>query len=120
MLGGYPRVSRHTEQLETDKAKLDWGLFVGIVEAGRVSDDQILWRVDRDRALEHPIIPQPPPNTELGGVSGGTVIALLERGGVHYWGLAGIVSEASAQLELVVAKRADFIREDGRIHRAIV
>jgi hypothetical protein len=120
LLAGYPRISRVTQTVTQNIGRLEWGLFTVIGLAGRVSDDQISWMVERERNVPHPTIPDPPPNAELGGISGGPVIGLFERRGIHYWGLSGIVSEASAQLERVVSKRADFIRDDGRIDRAIV
>ena len=55
------------------------------------------------------------PNTDLGGISGGPVIAAIESPSfLISYRLGGIVSEASSELEKVFAKRADFIREDGR------
>lgn len=103
-----------------DTIGLDRGLFVGLVTAGRVSMDQISWTADRNHLVPHDSIPELPRNAELGGISGGPVIALLERNGVHYWGLVGIISEASAQLEHVIAKRADYINSDGTISKLIV
>jgi len=120
LLGGYPGISRDVRTAETNTIELDWGLFVGLVTAGRVSLDQVSWTVDRNHLVPHDSIPALPRNADLGGISGGPVIALLERNGVHYWGLAGIISEASAQLEHVIAKRADYINADGTISNRIV
>ncbi len=52
-------------------------------------------------------------------VSGGPVLRVGETpsGNVGFR-LAGIISEARPEYEFVVAKRADFIREDGTIMRA--
>ncbi len=120
LLGGYPRIVRVVKAASANRGEVEWGLFTVIGIAGRVSDDQISWMIDRDKNVPHPTIPEPPPNAELGGISGGPVISLLHKNGFHYCGLAGIVSEASAQMERVVAKRADFIRADGKIDRRIV
>ena len=120
LLGGYPGINREVRQLQHDTIGLDWGLFVGLVTADRVSLDQISWRVDRSHLVPNDEIPDLPKNADLGGISGGPVIALLERGGVHYWGLAGIVSQASAELENVIAKRADYICVDGTIANPVI
>lgn len=55
----------------------------------------------------------------LGGLSGGPLIAWFERPKTYlsYFSLAGVIKEASAELEYVVASRSHFIRPDGRIER---
>ncbi|MEZ5998058.1 MAG: hypothetical protein R3B98_05135 [Hyphomonas sp.] len=119
LLAGYPGISRQSKYVSANKGAIEWGLFTAIGISGRVTDDQILWRVARENTVPHPTIPDLPLNAELGGISGGPVISLMERGGVHFCVLSGIVSEASAQLELVVAKRADFIQANGKIDRRL-
>lgn len=64
--------------------------------------------------VESSEIPTMPPNTDLGGISGGPVITVLESPSYFVsYRLSGIVSEASAELEKVFAKRVDFIKSDG-------
>ncbi|WP_341197671.1 hypothetical protein [Hyphomonas chukchiensis] len=118
LMAGYPALVRLTKGVVQNVGIIEWGLFTVLGTAGRVSDEQISWMIDRERNVKHPTIPDPPPNAELGGISGGPVISLLERRGVHYWGLSGIISQASAQLERIVAKRADLIAADGKIDRS--
>jgi hypothetical protein len=119
LMGGYPRIVRVTHSPTPAIGAIEWGLFTVIGVAGPVSDEQISWRIARENNIKHPTIPDPPPNVDLGGISGGPVIGLFGTG-FHYWALAGIVSQASAQLEKVVAKRADYIREDGKIDRSFI
>lgn len=120
LIGGYPRISRLPINTAPAPAVMEWGLMTILGVAGRVSRDQIHWMIDRAHNIEHDTIPELPPNAELGGISGGPVIALLERGPLQYWGLAGIVSQASAQFERVVAKRADYIQSNGKIDRLLI
>ena len=120
LIGGYPRISRKPKTLDGEMASMEWGLLTILGIACRVTEEQIAWMVDHDSDVPHPTIPAPPPRAELGGISGGPVITLLDRNGIHYWGLAGIVSQASAELERVVARRADYIRANGRIGRIII
>ena len=55
----------------------------------------------------------------LARVSGGPLIAWFERPETYlsYFSLAGVIKEASAELEYVVASRSHFIQLDGRIER---
>jgi hypothetical protein len=55
-------------------------------------------------------------NDRLGGISGGPLIGWFETPDhlAHYV-LAGVISEAHQELENVVARRADFISDDGSI-----
>lgn len=113
MLSGYPAFSR-----EVGEDSIGFGMFTAIGMARRVTDRQITWVPDReDRAIDLPGITPLPPQSELGGISGGPVLAWYENAGVWfaYYSLAGIITEANALTECVVASRADYIRDDGSI-----
>ena len=116
-MGGFPRIVRTTKKDLPTEVEIEWGLFTVLGIAGRVSSEQISWMIEREANVPHPTIPEPPQNADLGGISGGPVIALLHRNGLHFWGLSGIVSQASAELERVVAKRADYIGAEGKIDK---
>ncbi len=56
--------------------------------------------------METSDVPSLPPNTDLGGISGGPVITVMKSPSyLVSYRLGGIVSEASAELEKVFAKR---------------
>jgi hypothetical protein len=116
LLGGFPGGARMT----ISPLEVSLGLFFAMGIAKTVSDDQITWKIDREYALERPDRPTLPPNYELGGISGGPLLSQFDsKAGLVTHRLAGIITEASARLEYVVAKRADMIREDGTIYRSL-
>jgi hypothetical protein len=49
----------------------------------------------------------------FGGMSGGPVVAVFDRGPIFSCGLSGVIYELHQGFEIVKAARADFIREDG-------
>jgi hypothetical protein len=108
LLAGYPGADRREPRPNT----IEWGLFPALCIARRVVDDQITWHAERTNE----IVTDLPPNHPLGGISGGPLIGLFE-GPSHFahHTLSGIISEANEALEYVVARRADFIHEDGSI-----
>ena len=113
-LGGYPGQDRRpVARLENT-----WGLFTAMGIARSVSHDQITWIIPREDEFVVPARHPLPLNYELGGISGGPLISSFESpAGIFSYRLAGIISEAQAQLEYVVAKRADLINADGSIQR---
>lgn len=96
---------------------IEWGMLGVVGIARRVSDDQITWMPDHDFHIPVPNVPALTKNKNLGGISGGPLIAWFEKpdSQLAYFSLAGIVKEASAELEYVVATRSHFIGPDGRI-----
>lgn len=110
MLAGYPAIERR----ELGKQRFEFGFFTALGIANTVSDEQITWVPDRANNVGN--LPVPPPNYDLGGISGGPVIGLFESPN-HFvtYRLSGIISQAMSALDKIVAKRADFIRADGTI-----
>ncbi len=114
MLCGYPGQDRK----ELPSLNVEWELFTALGVARRVNANQITWVPDREHNVPTDDMQTPPPNKDLGGISGGPLIAWYEKaGGMTYYSFAGVVVEASAALENVVAIRAEFIRPDGTIGR---
>lgn len=111
MLAGYPG----TERIHSD-GSINWGLFTCLGVAKVVSADQITWAAEREYDMPIDGIPSLPANADLGGISGGPLVGWFETdSGLTHYRLCGIISQASAMLENVVAKRAEFIRPDGTI-----
>lgn len=108
MLAGYPGVDR----LQPKSLEVSWGLFTALGIARRVIGPQITWVVERDQGSG-----DLPPNHHLGGISGGPLIGWFESANhLTQYVLCGIIAEAHQQLENVVARRADFIADDGTIY----
>jgi hypothetical protein len=91
-----------------------FGPFSALGIASAVGLDQATWRISRDHLVNAPNTM--PAGFDLGGISGGPMLAVRENpNGLVVFRLAGIISESQSELEYVVAKRADFIQDDGRI-----
>ncbi len=110
MIGRYPGIERRV----IDTRNISFGLFAALGIARTVSDDQISCLFEREYLVETSDIPSFPPNIDLGGISGGPVITVMESPSyLVSYRLGGIVSEASVELEKVFAKRVDIIKDDG-------
>lgn len=113
MLGGFPGLERR----EAEQMQVGWGLFTAIGIVRRLNERQITWVPDHENHMPVDGIPDLPPNRELGGISGGPVIAWFEKAGglLSYCSLAGIIVQANSDLELVVARRSEYINSNGKI-----
>ncbi len=114
MLGGYPGQERD----EFKPLNVMFGLFTALGVAKTVTDDQVTWIVDREFEVESIGVPSMPPHYVLGGISGGPLITAIEKPlNFVTFRLGGIISEAHAGFEYVIAKRGDLIQPDGAIAR---
>jgi hypothetical protein len=108
MLAGYPGGDRR----QLSPTAVEWGLFTALGIARTVISHQITWVAERNAD----IITNLPLQHRLGGLSGGPLIGIFERpGGPMQFALSGIISQAHQELENVIARRADFINDDGSI-----
>lgn len=105
------------DRRELPNRQISWGMLGVVGISRRVSVDQFTWAPDHNCHIPVSGVPQLPRNKNLGGISGGPLIAWFEspKTNFTYFSLAGVVKEASAELEYVVATRSHFIRPDGRI-----
>jgi hypothetical protein len=72
-------------------------------------------RFQREGWVVRPDYPPPPPGTAWGGLSRGPLFALFENP-VVYWRLVGVISEfPSHDIELMIAKPAGRIGQDGSV-----
>jgi hypothetical protein len=113
LLGGYVGQERR----EVSPSIVEWGMLGAVGVARRVSEKQITWSPDREHHIDVLGLPPLPPHKDLGGISGGPLIALFEKanGQLAYHSLGGVIVEANPQIENVVAIRSEFIREDGTL-----
>jgi hypothetical protein len=120
MIAGFPG----GERIGSNDFTVDFGLFTAIGIARRVTDQQITWLLEREFLLANAKIPDPPPEYDLGGISGGPLISWFEsENGICHHCLSGIVVEHPDYknnphvpvVERLVAVRADAIAESGKI-----
>lgn len=117
MLAGYPGIERDARSKE-----VTFGLFTALVIARAVTDKQITWLIERERHVANFEIPLLPLEYGLGGISGGPLISWFESDlHISTYALSGIITEHpdyennEFSVERVVAVRADFIQDSGRI-----
>ncbi|HVN00648.1 MAG TPA: hypothetical protein VMT68_10575 [Caulobacteraceae bacterium] len=113
MLAGYPARMRWRPAA----GQLMFVPWVVLSVARGVSDDQITWRFASEYLASTPLYPVPAEEAfQLGGISGGPVLRVGESpSGIVAYRLARIISEARPEYECVIARRADYVREDGSI-----
>jgi len=113
MLAGWPGGGR----TELGPRDVEFLGFYALGIAQTVNHDQITFQVSR----EHDVAPagrRMPGGYDLGGISGGPMIATFERGNFVTFRLCGIIVDGWAEAEYLVARRAEFIQADGSISRS--
>lgn len=111
VFAGWPGCERHiTPDIVTG------GAWTGIARA-QVSGDIITIDIDHSQGLLSPVpgVPPPPPNYEVGGISGGPLMTILPRDRGFDWRLGGVMIQGTAAWDIVRAVRADAIAADGSI-----
>ena len=120
MISGFPAV----ERIESKDFAVNFGLFTAIGVARTVTEKQITWLLEREFQLAKARVPAPPPEYDLGGISGGPLISWFESPNhVSHYCLSGIVIEHPdykndkdmRPIERLIAIRADSIAESGKI-----
>lgn len=111
MLAGYPG----EDWSYAGPREVCWGLFTAIGTVRTINHDQISWMPDHAHNVPARDIPTLPPNKELGGISGGPLIAWFEQSTISYPVLAGVVSEAQASFDYVISRRLDIARLNAKI-----
>lgn len=121
MIAGYPAGAR----AQTENLNVCFGLFTALGVARTVTDRQVTWLSEPEFQLAGGTIETPPPQYDLGGISGGPVISWFESGHlVSHHRLSAIVTEHPdyagnhdiPPIERLIAIRADAISETGKIY----
>ena len=113
--GGFPS----TETCLISSKEFSFGASVGHGFVSSVSEKNVSSRIERDDGLIGVLGKGvPPEHYNFGGLSGGPMLTVIERDGASSLALAGVITEASRGLELIVARRAHFILPNGKLNRA--
>lgn len=107
--GGYRGQDR--EQLAD---RLGLGFMGGVGTATAVTEDRVTIQFEREEWVHSVTLQEPAPNSPWGGASGGPVFALVQNG-IMSWQLAGIISEFSADFEILIAHSLRHFRPDGHL-----
>jgi hypothetical protein len=97
--------------------EVSFGLHLGMTPVADFTEYQIRCRFDRRYWVDVRGLGLPLPGYNLGGVSGGPLLAPAYFERQWFWRLVGVVSEAQMhkEYEALTAVRAHFILPDGRI-----
>jgi hypothetical protein len=106
--------------------EISFGAVAGGGVASSVSDVDISSLIDGEDLIDLLGSGVPHENFDYRGISGGPMLTVVEHHGLRSWRLAGVIYEgpnpsddetqAVAGLEMIKARRADFILPDGRLN----
>lgn len=112
ILAGLPGI----EKRFPDLGYVDFGKVVLIAQVNSISDREISFvRPPDEDVIDTLGKGLPPRHYDMGGMSGGPMATLLERGGIISWAVSGVISQAHQDLEILKAGRADFIDANGEV-----
>jgi hypothetical protein len=113
VLAGYPG----TERNQGGDDRVEMGLYTAYLRIASVGSRQIRFTIDNAELDDFLGKGMPPEGYPLGGLSGAPVI-VLERGDCLTWRLCGVVTDQQVLFgqDTVLAGRADFILDSGRIN----
>lgn len=119
-LTGFPSV----ETISPSTAVFGFGAHTIIGVASSISEKDISIQIEREQILDILGLGLPTENYNFGGMSGGPVLALIDRT-IQSWVLAGVVYEgpnissdrnnAISNFEIIKARRAHFILPNGKL-----
>jgi hypothetical protein len=111
LFAGFPGLARR----RLSELKIESGIFTALTVADNVSDRGISGHFDRQYQVDKPGRPTAPEGYDIGGVSGGPLVTMVDSANLSYWRLGGVMIEFSTSLEIFCATRADFILPDGTL-----
>jgi len=95
---------------------IDFGIYAANTIATQVTDELITCEFERERWVDHLGLGLPEEGYNLSGISGCPLLTLVDHRGILSWRLAGVTYGAPRCAgEMILVRRADFIREDGRL-----
>jgi hypothetical protein len=116
LFAGFPGIARR----RLSEREIENGIFTALTVADNVTSRQISGHFDRARQVDKPGRPTAPEGYDIGGVSGGPLVTMVDSANLCYWRLGGVMTEFSINLEIFYATRADFILPDGTLKSAEV
>ena len=119
---GFPGAARYWER----PGLISFGLMTGGGVATSVNERDISSQHERENWVDVRGQGLPPEGFNYGGLSGGPMITVVEHNGIRRLRLGGLIYQGSNTdgtdqciegMEVIKARRADFILEDGRLDR---
>ena len=115
----FRRVSR-SRKATSERARDRKRYFYGFDRRGQCQRSRDLGHFDRERQVDKPGRPTSPEVYEIGGVSGGPLVTMVDSANLCYWRLGGVMTDFNTSFEIFYATRADFILPDGTLKSADV
>ncbi len=111
--GGFPGDER--DNVTADD--VTFGLHSAMIRLTSLTDRQLCCQFDRSNWIDVHGLGLPPVGYDLGGMSGGPMLAPILVDGAWNWRLIGVISEAKSieGFERVIAERAHFILPNGKL-----
>ncbi len=111
MFAGYPG----NERINVGLHEVNFGIYTAAAIATTVGPRNIACQIDHSNLIDTLDCGLPPQGYDPGGISGGPILTLVERHNIVSWRLGGVIYEASPNMDIIFAARAEVIQPDGRI-----
>jgi hypothetical protein len=111
LFAGFPG----NQRLRQGTREVNFGIYTAAAIATTVGPRNITCQIDHSVINAAPHMTKPPPGYNPGGISGGPILTLIERSNIVTWRLGGVIYEASPDMDVIFAARADVIQLDGKI-----
>jgi hypothetical protein len=111
LFAGFPG----NQRLRQGTREVNFGIYTAAAIATTVGPRNITCQIDHSVITAAPHMTKPPPGYNPGGISGGPILTLIERSNIVTWRLGGVIYEASPDMDVIFAARADVIQLDGKI-----
>ena len=111
---GFPGRARQFASPQT----LEFGVYSALSIATEINDRRISCQIQREHIVDLPGFPGLPGEFDTAGLSGGPLLTHMEKNGIYYWCLGGVIQDASYKWEIISASRADRLEADGTISPA--
>jgi hypothetical protein len=100
--------------------EIESGIFTASTVADNVSDREISGHFDREYQVDEPGRPPSPEVYEIGGVSEGPLVTMVDSANLCYWRLGDVMTAVNTSFEIFYATRVGFILPDGTLKGADV
>jgi hypothetical protein len=111
LFAGFPG----NQRLRQGAREVNFGIYTAAAVATTISPRNITCQIDHSVITAAPQMTKPPPGYDPGGISGGPILTLIERSNIVTWRLGGVIYEASPDMDMIFATRADVIQPDRKI-----
>lgn len=120
---GFPEV----EQIQQHETATSFGVVTAGGIATSVNERDVSSQIERNELISLLPAGLPPENYDFSGMSGGPMLSVVETNSLRTWRPAGVIyqgpnistdpNQAIAGLEIIRARRIDFIMPDGTLDR---